>query len=344
MEKTEQNSRWGRPRLIGLSILAAVAIVIAGFALLRLGSYAKPAAPRDQANARPLPRAVPLPPADVQQHSVSASAAASESKPKMLSGKPDERPAGIEASLGLVPTSEPGRAVAEPLAPQSSPEKTAPTTAALPMTESEIMAYLRRPPSFAPDNSGEYHQRNELMNTLREQAQDKQAVTALLLDIYRDESQGELLQSYAIQHLSFWAQTGKIEAADRERAMAALREAAADYATTYIGGAGLLALHDAAGAEAAQPALEALASPAASVNSRISAFQVCAQLGEQRALSTAERTARDESASFVLRMSAVSALAALGGRGSEASLRTLAQDRNKQVRRAAELALARINR
>lgn len=332
MDKDKHHRFWSRPVTIGLLILALTVIGIAGFGLLRSGKNAKPAAPCDLTAIRPLSNVASLKSADARKNPVPVAEPVAEVKAQG-SSKSLAEPLTIGATAP-VPAPAPNPLVVNP--PKA--------TVAQPKTESEIISYLRSPPAFALDYGAEYNRRNELMHALRVQAHDRREVTELLLGVYRDKAQGEVLQSYALQHLSLWAQDKKTGSADRELAIAALREAASAWSTEFLGGAGLLGLKDAAGAEAAQPALDALASPESSVNSRISSFQVCAQLGEQGALPFAEQTATDGQANFVLRMSAVAALAALGGRDAEPVLKTLAQDRERHVSRAAELALARLDR
>ena len=160
----------------------------------------------------------------------------------------------------------------------------------------------------------EYDLRNNMLNKLREYSTDPGVVTEALLKIYANPDQGKVMRSYAIQHIAAWMNSGNPAAGDKDRLLDAVRDAAAKVDDPVIGGAGLIAMRDAGPQnEAGKMALSALDRGQACAEARISAFQVCAELGMNEALSPARTALADRNEPVILRMSAAALLARLGG-------------------------------
>ena len=222
-----------------------------------------------------------------------------------------------------------------------------------PGAQTALIDYLLQqlPDMDSDRRAAEYELRNNMLNKLREYSSDPGAVTEALLKIYRDPAQGDVLRAYAVQHMSGWVRTGAPAPGEREQLLAAVRDAAGKVNNPAIGGAGLIALREVGPKEDAGAfAMKALASGSACPESRISAFQVCAELGVESAVEPARTALADRNAPGILRMSAVHALARLGGPADERLLRELAAsgsgqsggrlDGDELVRNAARLALA----
>ena len=195
-----------------------------------------------------------------------------------------------------------------------------------PGAQASIIDYLLRPlPCMDAAWWGpEYELRNNMLNKLREHPADPRAVTETLLKIYYDSNQGAVMRSYAIQHIAGWIRTGELDSGAREKLLGAIREAAAGVDKPAIGGAGLIALRKVGTEEDAGAfAMNALNSGNACPESRISAFQVCAELGVDKAIGPARAALADRNAPTVLRMSAVNVLAKLGGPADERLLQEI---------------------
>ena len=194
-----------------------------------------------------------------------------------------------------------------------------------PGAQKAMIDYLSRPLSgMDGDRGAEYELRNNMLNKLREHPAEPRAVTEALLKIYRDPGQEDVLRGYAIQHIAGWIRTGALAPGDREQLLAAVRDAATKVDNPAMGGAALIALREVGPAEDAGAfAMRALNAGSACPESRISAFQVCAELGVDKALEPARTALADRNAPAVLRMSAVNVLAKLGGPADERLLQEL---------------------
>lgn len=213
------------------------------------------------------------------------------------------------------------------------------TDLSAPGAQTVVIDYLFRPlPGMDGDRGAEYELRNNMLNKLRDHPADPPAVTETLLKIYRDPGQGDVLRGYAVQHISGWIRTGGLASGDREQLLAAVRDAATKVDNPAIGGAGLIALREVGtGEEAGAFALNALRSGSACPESRISAFQVCAELGVDKAIGPARAALADRNAPAILRMSAVNVLARLGGPADERLLQELSTGGSGEIRgRSAE--------
>jgi len=194
-----------------------------------------------------------------------------------------------------------------------------------PGAQKAVIDYLLRPsPGMNGDRGAEYELRNNMLNKLREYPADPRAVSEALLKIYRDPGQKDVLRGYAVQHIAGWIRTGALASGDREQLLAVVRDAATKVDNPVIGGAGLIALREVGpGEEAGAFAMQALNSRNACPESRISAFQVCAELGVDKAIGPARAALADRNAPTVLRMSAVNVLAKLGGPADERLLQEI---------------------
>jgi len=208
------------------------------------------------------------------------------------------------------------------------------TDLSAPGAQKAMLDYLLRPlPGMDGDQGAEYELRNNMLNKLREHPADPPAVTEALLKIFRDPGQEDVLRGYAVQHIAGWIRTGVLASGDREQLLVAIRDAATQVDNPVIGGAGLIALREVGpGEEAGAFALNALNSKSACPESRISAFQVCAELGVAKALGPARAALADRNAPAVLRMSAVNVLAMLGGPADERLLQELSTGGSGKIR------------
>ncbi len=213
-----------------------------------------------------------------------------------------------------------------------------------PGAQKAMIDYLIRPlpgrplPGMDGDRGAEYELRNNMLNKLREHSAEPRAVTEALLKIYRDPGQEDVLRGYAVQHIAGWIRTGVLASGDREQLLAAIRDAATKVDNPVIGGAGLIALREVGPAEEAGAfAMNVLRSGNACPESRISAFQVCAELGVDKAIGPARAVLADRNAPAILRMSAVNVLARLGGPADERLLQELSTGGSGEIRgRSAE--------
>jgi HEAT repeats len=115
-----------------------------------------------------------------------------------------------------------------------------------------------------------------------------------------------------------------------------------------FGGTALLGLYHLAAcdpsvdpARLSEEAVELLRAPDASPLVQISAFQVCGLLGERRALTQAIEAAQNGQ-NIALRVSAIAAVGALGGRDGLVVLRSLLREANPSVRTAVRTAIKRL--
>lgn len=196
--------------------------------------------------------------------------------------------------------------------------------------------------------------KNELMNRLCAMEPPPAGVGDVLVALYKDETQPLVLRDYAIQHLAAYLEqaggsTGP--GLDREHQQAwqvlwaALQQSDGSLAGTAL--LGLKRLFE-AGADLERGRLEQAATqlagnPAASELTRISACQVCAQLGLQEALPAIEAAARSSS-SVAMQISAVGALGLLGGTNDLALLQSLLPGGEPRLRLPVQAAIDRIRR
>ncbi len=192
----------------------------------------------------------------------------------------------------------------------------------------------------------EYALRNYMMDALRGEESRTGETIGTLVSVYADESQGDVMRGYALQHLAsvYIGNVSKLSAADKSRIVKTFKAALADTSAETLAGTALLGLQDASrwDPDTVSPsmvghaAMGLLQSDASGTLSKISAFQICGELKRKAAAPYARETAFDPSADWVLRMAAVYALSQLG---ETTGLETLLNDSDKHVAKAVAVAL-----
>lgn len=185
--------------------------------------------------------------------------------------------------------------------------------------------------------------RNDVVNALFAQRSPPRDLGDALIAMYRDREHDPVWRDYCIQFLGVWL--GVVE--DPEQQVAARRilfEATAETGTT-IAGTALLSLSRnrgrVDGKQLAQRAYAVAADSAAGLPSRITALQVCAELGHNPAADVARKLA--PSGPATLRMSALAALGKLGGAEDLPLLEKAAGSRDVRIRKAARKAFERLS-
>ena len=213
---------------------------------------------------------------------------------------------------------------------------------------SALYAYLLTPGSpVAATRQNENWLRNEMLNQLAEQETLPSGLADVLLAIYQDPQQDVVMRDYAVQRM-----TPVYERASSEE-KAALRQAlwqATGETDGSIAGTALLALQELAqtseGLErnrVAETALQLATDEQCGELSRITAIQVCGQMGVNQAETLMLQLAQNAS-SIPLRISAIAALGDLGSNQSETYLRQVAWNADARLQLAAESALQRLHK
>jgi hypothetical protein len=191
--------------------------------------------------------------------------------------------------------------------------------------------------------------KNAVLNTLRYQESPPPGFTDFSIRLYRDKRQDIVMRDYVLQHLSFWHQ--RVDRADQQK-IERVTWAALQECDSSIAGTALLALQRLSRiapetlafrdsldrARIARAALQLAVSDQTGELSRITALQVCANMGVSEVLPSTLRLAQTAD-SIPLRVSAIAALGALGGTEARLLLEQLARDADPPVRPAAESAL-----
>lgn len=226
-----------------------------------------------------------------------------------------------------------------------------------------LRQYLRTP---EPANGTEYDLKDVVLIRL-EQEQPAAEMIELLERMYADRAQPRMMRDYALQHLPPAHAKGAPQ--DRQRIAAILREALAE-TDTQIAGTALLMMHRIvttapaqqagvasaarpdselgfpaepaiASAEVAQTALQLASNPTCSVQTRVTAVQVCAELRVPGVLNLATDLAQHAD-SVPLRIAAIAALGDMGGPSQKVILENLAESDDRRVKIAAASARRRL--
>jgi len=192
----------------------------------------------------------------------------------------------------------------------------------------------------------EYALRNFMMDALRAETGRIPEAISTLIDVYKNEQQGDVMRGYALQHLCsvYLDHSQTLSTGDKQRIIETFSAALSDISGETLAGTALVGLHEAARADSATvsgsavetAAVKLLQNPGSGTLSKISAFQICGERKVASVASAARQTAMDKTADWVLRMSAVYALGQLG---QTAGLEPLLKDSDKNVSRAVRLAL-----
>ena len=192
----------------------------------------------------------------------------------------------------------------------------------------------------------EYALRNFMMDALRADPDRIPETISTLIDVYKNDRQGDIMRGYALQHLCsvYLDHSRTLSTGDKQRIIETFSAALSDTSGETLAGTALIGLHEASRADSAAvsgkeveaDAMKLLNTPESGTLSKISAFQICGERKVSGAEKPARKTAMDTSADWVLRMSAVYALGQLG---QTDGLEPLLNDSDKNVSRAARIAL-----
>jgi hypothetical protein len=192
----------------------------------------------------------------------------------------------------------------------------------------------------------EYALRNRMMDMLRSDTNRLSETISAFVSVYEMPRQGDVMRGYALQHLAsvFMDHSQTLPDVDKQSILSAFTAALDDTSGGTIAGTALVGLHEAAradsktvsGGEVEAAAMKLIQSPESGTLSKIAAFQICGERKVSGAAQAARQAAFNSSADWVLRMSAVYALRQLG---QTAGLETLLNDSDKNVSRAARMAL-----
>jgi HEAT repeat protein len=191
--------------------------------------------------------------------------------------------------------------------------------------------------------------KNDVILALKHQEPPPKELAGVLLGMFHDQEQDPVIRNYALQHLATWYE----QAAEKPKVLDALWAGITD-ADASIQGTALIGMSRLAtrqtgfqtASEIDRARLTTVALSAATDSSRpdtarLSALQVCAELGIQDVLATAMSLA-ESGASVPLRMSAVAAVGALGAGDQAAFLNRLLSSEDTRIQTAARAALRQL--
>ena len=186
-----------------------------------------------------------------------------------------------------------------------------------------------------------------MMDKLVEQPTVPADLPEVLISIFQDHAQDVVMRDYAVQHLNpiYGQAAAETKAAIRQ----ALWQAAGE-TDTSIAGTALLALNDLAQNNAEfdrnqiqQTALKLADDGQCGELARITAVQICAQMGVTQAAASVLQLAQSAT-SIPLRITAIAALGDLGGAAVVPYLREIAEGDEDRLKPAAESALKRLKK
>ena len=207
--------------------------------------------------------------------------------------------------------------------------------------------YLLAPAHNQDDREQENWLRNEMLDKLVGQPALPAGLPKVLVAIYQDPDQDVVMRDYAIQHMNpAYAQAG---AEGRAALQQALWQAAQE-TDSSIAGTALLALNDLAQNntgfdrdQIAQTALKLAGDDQCGELARITAIQICGQMGVTQAAALALQLAQ-QAGSIPLRITAIAALGDLGDQGVETFLRQIVAGTEDRLKPAAVSALKRLKK
>jgi len=186
--------------------------------------------------------------------------------------------------------------------------------------------------------------KNDVLNVLGSQSVPPPDFAGNLMAMYHDLTHDNVWRDYCIQHLGGWY--GRADVNDREAIAATLWKATRETKIS-IAGTALIALASNCSqpgiekARVTEKALDLSTNPACGHLAKITALQICAQLGEDRVLPTARVIAASKS-SVTLRMSAIAAVGTLGDQSDRPMLEEYASSTDVRLRKSARSALTRL--
>jgi hypothetical protein len=194
--------------------------------------------------------------------------------------------------------------------------------------------------------------KNKLMDVLSVMNPPLAGLGDVLIQVYRDRGQNEVLRDYAVQHLATYdgqleATSGSAAVPERQAIQKVMWEALNETSDS-IAGTALLGLNrlSTEGADVNQNRLGQMALAMANDNTaeeltRITAWQICAQRNIQDALPTVEGAAQN-GATIPQQISAIGALGLLGGPNDLQLLQNLLRGNEERLKLPAQTAISRI--
>lgn len=197
--------------------------------------------------------------------------------------------------------------------------------------------------------------KNRVMNLLARQAHPPQPWDRVLQSIVEDETQHAVIRDYALQHLFEFYEATLRESpvarldTSRRTELRALFWSALERKSESLAGTALVGLFHLSAAEPAidRPrvlgrALGLLEAANTGDLARITAFQVCAQAAESRALTPAI-SAAEAASTLPLRVAAIAVVGATGGAAELPLLKRLQNEPNPSLRAAVAAAMHQIH-
>lgn len=200
--------------------------------------------------------------------------------------------------------------------------------------------------------------KNELLDALCRMQPPPSGLRELLTQMYQDQSQNIVVRDYAVQHLAaFYRQMAAATDVDSQTQYGDLRQTqqilwqALNDTDGSIAGTALLGLSQLVqqgwpgfdAGKIGEAALKLAGDGSAGELTRITAFQVCANLGVKDALSLAWGMAQQAETKSE-QISAIAALGALGGPAQEPFLNGLIQGSDERLKLPAQQALGQIEK
>jgi len=189
--------------------------------------------------------------------------------------------------------------------------------------------------------------KNDVLGLLIRQDPLPEDLAGYMMAMYADANHDDGWRDYCIQHLGLLLP--RLSDPRERRAAEAMLERAAREKGTSLGGTSLIAMRNNIGedgfgqGEVAGAALRTSLDPECGDHAKITALQVCAELGEMRALPAARELATSAK-SVPLRMSAIAAVGTLGGDSDRGMLEELSRSSDTRLRTAAKSALGRLGK
>jgi HEAT repeats len=207
--------------------------------------------------------------------------------------------------------------------------------------------YLRTPAASAPDPEGENWLRNVMLDKLTTQPVVPADLPELLIGLYRDRAQDDVLRDYAVQHMALIY--GRVDGVAQSALQDTLWQAT-DETDTSIGGTALLDLLELSqGTNAvdrtrlAGVAFKHAADEGCGELTRITAVQVCGRLKTESAWPVVQQLAQ-AAPNQVLQNAAIAALADFGTEDAIKILEQLSASPEARQAQAAQAALNRLAR
>jgi hypothetical protein len=210
-----------------------------------------------------------------------------------------------------------------------------------------LYGFLDRKAGEDPAQPGELCAiKNDVVNALKAQQVMPPDLAGHLIAMYNDRSHDEVWHDYCVQHLGD-IYTGIGDEANREKALRVLWSAV-DEKQGSIPGTGLIALFNLCGqvsvdrARVAAKALQMVHSPIYGEPAKITALQICANLGEVGVLPDARKLAAV--GAVPIRMSAMACLGMLGDKSDLEMLKKAELSPDIRLKTASQTAIKRLSR